>query len=191
MNRPVFVLLTATTCPACVNFKNRVWSNLKSELESRGRVQIIEIEVPDTRSKPDPNKYHKDLARFVGWFPTMSLYPADRWFDRKSDLIGIIKNGKIVPPSKDPETGKTIPEHVEMVGSVNLSKDDILKWVDYTLDNPEGFFKLANSSSKSEKVIENNNSEKKELKNVIKNSEGKVMVPTRGHYAKFEKSKVE
>lgn len=188
MNRPVFVLLTATTCPACVNFKNRVWSNLKSELESRGRVQIIEIEVPDTRSKPDPNKYHKDLARFVGWFPTMSLYPADRWFDRKSDLIGIIKNGKIVPPSKDPETGKTIPEHVEMVGSVNLSKDDILKWVDYTLDNPEGFFKLANSSNKSEKVIENN---KTELKNVIKNSEGKVMVPTRGHYARFEKSKVE
>ena len=75
-----------------------------------------------------------------------------------------------------------------MVGSVNLSKDDILKWVDYTLDNPEGFFKLANSSNKSEKVIENN---KTELNNVIKNSEGKVMVPTRGHYARFEKSKVE
>lgn len=183
MNRPVFVLLTAVTCPACVNFKSKVWASLKNELEKQGRVQIIEIEVPDTKSKPDPNKYHKDLSRFIGWFPTMSLYPADKWFDRKSDLIGIIKNGKIVPPSKDPETGRNIPEHVEMVGKVNLSEDDIIKWVNYTLDNPEGFFKLnsnvqTNIIPKTERVI-------------IKNSEGKMMMPTRGTNVKFEKSKVE
>lgn len=179
MDRPVFVLLTAVSCPGCMNFKANVWPSLKASLVRGNRVQIVEIEIADTRSKPDPIKYHKDFGRFIGWFPTMSLFPADRWFNHSSDLIGIIKNGKIVPPSKNVD-GKIIPEHVEQVGTMNLSENDILKWVDYTLDNPEGMFK-----------INPNNFKKTDTTPVMKLNDGKIKVPTRGYYATFERSKVE
>jgi len=131
--RPVFALITSKKCPACHSFKNRVWKALKTDLLRTGKVQVIEVEVPDNQSKPDPQKYHKDLARFIGWFPTMSLHPADKWYSKSEDLIGIIKNGRIVPPTSDK------PEHIEMVSKMNLSKEDILKWVDYTLTNDRIF----------------------------------------------------
>jgi len=187
--RPVFVLLTANGCPGCINFKQNVWPSLKPELEKDGRVQIVEIEVPDTKSKPDPVKYHKDFGRFVGWFPTMSLYPADRWYNHSSELYGIIKNGKIVPPSKNEETGKMIPEHVEPVGKINLSKEDILKWMEFTLTNPSGMFKFP-KNAQNEKSSEKS-SEKSVLEPIAKTNNGKIMVPTRGYYAKFVKSQVE
>jgi thiol-disulfide isomerase/thioredoxin len=144
--RPVFVLLTAKTCPACIRFKDNVWDDLKQELEKDGRVQIVTIDVPTVQSRPDPEKYHKDLYRFIGWWPTMSLYPANRWYNRNSDLIGIVKNGKLVPPTKGlDKNGKeiTIPEHVDPVGDLSspaaLSKEDILKWVDYTITKDKIF----------------------------------------------------
>lgn len=142
-NRPVFVLLTAKTCGACHRFKNTIWDDLKKELERQGKVQIVTIDVPTTTSKPDPTKYHKSLHRFIGWWPTMSLFPADRWYNHNSELVGIVKNGKLVPPKevvdKDGKK-KTIPEHVEpVVGKFNLSKEDILRWIDYTLSNDRIF----------------------------------------------------
>ncbi len=179
-SRPVFVLLTAKTCPACHNFKAKVWPSLKQALKNEGRVQIVTIEVDTTQSKPDPVKYHKQLSRFIGWFPTMSLHPAERWYDHNSDLIGIIKNGKIVPPGTDEETGKHRPEHVDMMGKINLSEEDTMKWVDYTLDKPDGMFK---------RLSGNTNHRGGKLSDGI--PAGKFMVPTAGSYAKFEPSKVE
>jgi len=166
MSKPVFVLITAKTCGACMNFKKRTWDSLKKELE--GKVQIVTIELPTTQSKPDPQKYHKDLSRFIGWFPTMSLFPSDRWFDPNSELIGIVKNGKLVPPS-----GNT-PEHVKIIGTIDLSKEDILRWVDYTLAN--------------DKIFTRNNGNKVSNKRY---SNGNFMVPTAAYYSKFRSSKVE
>lgn len=188
--RPVFVLIIAKTCPACHGFKKRTWDSLRRELEKRKQVQIVTIEVPTTQSKPDPSKYHKDLQRFIGWFPTMGLYPADRWNNPKSELIGVIKNGKIVPPGNNDE-GKFLPEHVEPVGDINLSEEDVLKWIDYTLTKHRIFTR--NNSE--------NNGPGKNPSNIMVTNNGKVingkfpngkfMVPTAGYYAKFKPSKVE
>ena len=175
--RPVFVLITAKTCPACHGFKNRIWNDLHNELVKRGQVQVVTIDVPTTQSKPDPTKYHKDLPRFIGWFPTMGLYPADKWYDQKSDLIGIVKNGKLVPPGKN-EAGNFAPEHIEPVGNIDLSKEDVLKWVDYTLANDKIFTRNQVGSG-------NNTDNKTRLHN------GKMIVPTSGYYTKFKPSKVE
>ncbi len=192
--RPVFVLMTAKTCHACHGFKKRTWDDLRRELEKRGKVKIVTIEVPTTQSKPDPKKYHKDLSRFIGWFPTMSLFPADRWYNHNSELVGIIKNGKIVPPGND-ENGNFLPEHVEMIeGKVNLSKDDILKWVDYTLtkdrifnrNHGSGYYDESGKSHKHPNIMLTDNGK------VINGRfpDGKFMVPTAAYYAKFQPSRV-
>ena len=171
-SKPVFVLITAKTCPGCVIFKKNTWDDLKKDLEKQNKVQIVTIEVPTTQSKPDPNKYHKDLSRFIGWFPTFILFPADRWNNPKSELIGIVKNGKLVPPGTNKD-GKYIPEMVEPVGKFNPSdKNDTLKWVDYTISNDKIF-------TRNDKIINS------QFPN------GKFMVPTAAHYAKFKPSKVE
>ena len=153
-SRPVFVLLTATTCGACRIFKRKTWPSLKKALEEKGEVQIVEIEVLDPGSKPDLIKYHKQLYRFIGWFPTMSLYPAERWFNHSSELIGIVKNGKIVPPGKNDE-GSIVPEHIEPVGKIILSEEDIIKWIDFTLKNKDGMFVRLNNSNNSYKNSNN------------------------------------
>lgn len=189
-SRPVFVLLTASDCPACHNFKRKVWPSLKKELERENRVQIVIIEVPTTRNKPDPIKYHKELSRFIGWFPTMSLYPAERWYDRSSDLIGIIKNGKIVPPRHD-ENGNFKPEHVELIGKINLSENDIIKWVNYTLDKPDGMFVRLRKNKNNYNNYNNNIMITNNGKPIERFPDGKFKVPTSGYYAKFEPSKVE
>lgn len=208
-SKPVFVLLTATTCPACVNFKARVWPSLKEELEKQNKVKVVTIEVPTTSSKPDTQSYHPELSRFIGWFPTMFLFPADRWNNHSSELIGIVKNGKIVPPSVN-EAGNKVPEHVEPMGKINLSKEDTLKWVDFTINNPDGMFKRdsSNQGSSNNQVHNSQNNHNssnqssqnvgEKLNNQIKNNHdikklpnGNYKVPTAGYYARFEKSKVE
>lgn len=140
MSKPVFVLTTAADCPGCVAFKTKVWPKLKEILARDDKVEIVHIELETTRSKPDPTKYHKDFARFVAWFPTMSLFPADRWHDRSSELIGVVKNGKFYPPTKK-EDGTIVPEKLEPYGDINMSGPDILKWVDYTITNDPIFLR--------------------------------------------------
>lgn len=173
--RPVFVLVTAKTCPGCVAFKRNTWDSLKTQLEKDGKVQIVTVEVPTTISKPDPVKYHKELGRFIQWFPTIALFPADRWYNHNSELIGIVKNGKMVPPGTDKE-GNFVPEHIEMVGEPNFSKDELLGWVDYTISKDRIF----SSTPTNNKTIIN-----KTFPN------GNFMVPTASYYAKFKPSKVE
>lgn len=162
-SRPVFVLSTAKTCPACQRFKENTWSELKTELEKTGKVQVVTVELETTNSKPSTTKYHPDLKRFIGWFPTMALFPADKWNNHKTALIGIVKNGKLVRPTE------TTPERVEIVGKINLSKDDILKWVDYTLSNDKFFNKggVKASAQPAEKI----------------------KVPTVGSFSKFKPSR--
>lgn len=199
-SKPVFVLLTATTCPACVNFKAKVWPSLKDELEKQNKVKVVTIEVPTTSSKPDPQTYHPDLSRFIGWFPTMFLFPSERWNNHNSELIGIVKNGKIVPPGVD-DNGNKVPEHVEPMGKINLSKEDTLKWVDFTINNPDGMFKRGSVQNNQTHQNSSHQTQQNDIKSIqkqIKNntnikqlSNGKYIVPTAGYYNRFEKSKVE
>jgi len=188
-SRPVFVLITAQTCSHCtLVFKPNIWPGLKEQLEADGKVQIVTIDLPTTSSKPDPTKYHKDLSRFIGWFPTMILFPASRWYNRNSELIGIVKNGKIVPPGTNSD-GKFIPEHIEMVGKPDISKDDILKWVDYTIKEPMFTRKEPVNNYDSETKKTDKGNEKKEFANKL--LDGKFVVPTNASYYRFRSGKVD
>jgi hypothetical protein len=190
--RPVFVLITAKTCPGCLAFKRNTWDNLKEQLENEGKVQIVTVEVPTTMSKPDPEKYHKDLPRFIGWFPTMILFPANRWNNHNSELIGIVKNGRLLPPGTN-ENGNFFPEHVEMVGKIDLSKEDILNWVNYTITKDKMFIRNEPVNAAANNSNKNVNTDQVEIINT-QNSNGKFIVLTAGSYAKFHKfqpSKVE
>lgn len=195
--RPVFVLTTAKTCGACHRFKHETWDALRSELEKQKKVQIVTVELPDTNTPPDTTTYHKDFYRFLPWYPTMSLFPADRWFNHSSELIGIIKNGKIVPPGEvlDEKTGKMVhlPEHIDRVGNVDLSKEDILKWVDYTLANDKFFTRNPKSSSsngnkqpapQAKQQSTNTNKQQEKIQ------QERIRVPTAASYNKFQPSRV-
>ena len=158
--KPVFVLITAEVCSACQHFKNNIWFDLKKELENQGKVKIVTINLPTLNSKPDTTKYHPDLKRYVGWFPTMSLFPASSWYNKSSELKGVIKDGQIIPSFYD-ENGQFKSEHVEK-GKIILSKDSVLNWIDNTIKN----FKTQKSNTL------------------------KYNVPTSGYYSKFKHSKV-
>lgn len=120
-SRPVFVLISAETCPACIKFKAKTWPALKDQLIKDGKVKVEEITLDQTTSRPDPVKYHKSLYKYIGWFPTIILFPAENWNNHDIPLQGVIKNGKLTPNG------------VDMVGEINFSKADILKWVDASL----------------------------------------------------------
>ena len=133
-NRPVFVLTTSATCGPCSYFKQNVWPNLREKLESDNKVNIVHIEVPTQGVAPDPDKYHPAVRNFIGWYPTMSIFLASDWRNKKDEakLRGIIKNGSIVKT-----TGK--PDRVELEGDPDISEKSILEWVDYSLNNNKLF----------------------------------------------------
>ena len=71
------------------------------------------------------------------------------------------------------------------IGKINLSENDIIKWVDFTLNNPDGMFvrNRKNNGEKSNNIANN--------PNIGRLADGKYMIPTAGYYAKFVPSKVE
>ncbi len=117
---PVLVVTMAKTCPACQTFKRRTWPSLKKEIEKSNRVELVEIEVSSTNSPPDPNKYHKDLRKYIAWYPTLSLFTGDSWYSN-NPLKGVIKDGKL-------ENGRTVED-----GDIDLAKKSIQIWLDENL----------------------------------------------------------
>jgi len=163
-SKPVFVLIMAKTCGACQNFKRRIWSTLKKELIESDKVDIVEIEVPTTASAPSTTKYHKDLRKFIGWFPTMSLFTGYSWNNPASTLKGIIKNGKMVN------------NRVETIGKPDFSKNSVLEWIYNNLSTNE-MFKQSND------IIITHNKEQQNTKEFY-------TIPTYGQYIKFKESKL-
>ena len=136
--RPVFVLVTATTCGACVNFKKSVWksgdrSGYREVLSKNSSIRLIEIEVPNMATKPDANLYPASLAKWVRWYPTMFLFSGNSWNDalpksRKGsgELEGVILNGEMVngvPTSK--QEGPREPGYINSWIAKNLSSNPI------------------------------------------------------------------
>ena len=94
MSQPTLLLITAATCPACVGFKNNVWPQAKSRLESTGKVRIEEANLP-SMDKSHLAKYPSDLQRFVTWFPTLILVSPESW-QRRTNLDASVFNGSFV-----------------------------------------------------------------------------------------------
>ncbi len=186
--RPVFMLVTAEGCGGCSIFKSKVLENLKNELENQGKVKFVHINVPvkpyfqlpqsQRKNILDLSNYHGGIGSFVGWFPTMSLFPASDWNDLSSKLRGVIKNGKIMKFTDENGNSKDI---VDMVGNANaMSKDDIINWVNDTLEN-NILFRNPQKSKKKNIILLNNGKE-------INMKETKIKVPT--YYSKFKSSDV-
>jgi hypothetical protein len=95
MSKPIFLLVTAGNCHFCTKFKNNVWINLKNTLEQEGNVQIVEIELPTTKSSISKTEYHRELYKYVSWYPTIILFPSILWNNFNSKLEGRVMNGKI------------------------------------------------------------------------------------------------
>lgn len=124
-NRPVFVLATADNCGHCVDFKNRTWDQLKSQIEHDNKVRVVELNLPKTTSRiedlPESQYIPKDVKRFIRWFPTMFIIDGKSWNqgvkDKETKLVGSVFNGR----EKD--------GIYEYVGG-GVTENAILSWID-------------------------------------------------------------
>jgi hypothetical protein len=125
--KPIFVLVTAEDCGYCTILKERIWSTLRAKILKQNKVDIVEIHLPSRSAQINTNIYPRDLKRFIGWFPTMILFPRSSWYNNigkdGEDLIGIIKNGKIAPATE------TTPEKFIQVGEIDFSEESVLNWI--------------------------------------------------------------
>lgn len=118
----VYVLITSLLCGACRTFKSNVWPTLSKKLENDQDIKIIQLEVPTIQLAPNTTfgDYHKDLYKFVGWFPTMMMFRKDRFEDLNTPLEGVVMYGK-------PINGIMI-----MDGRPIYQETNILNWIDKT-----------------------------------------------------------
>jgi hypothetical protein len=124
-NKPVLLLVTAGNCHFCTTFKDNIWIGLKKSLEKKGNVQIIQIELQTIDSILSKIEYHRDLYKFVQWYPTIILFPSVLWYNTNSRLDGSVMNGKVVNGLI------TIDESPK----VKFTESSILDWVNNTISS--------------------------------------------------------
>lgn len=118
--KSVFVLVTASQCPHCKNFR-KDWPEIKQALIDSQLVEIVDIEVVKLSDQPDPKKYPPDLARWVKWFPTFVLVSKSSWTNAQPGQNGRL-DGTIFNGVMDAKEAKYI-------GSESPNKESLLKWV--------------------------------------------------------------
>lgn len=129
-SKPVFCLVTAMKCPHCTAFRQD-WGEIRRAIESTGLVRIVDIELNSTADFPNPEKYPKDLARYVKWFPTFILFTGKSWnaaspelnrFDGRTanemKLDGVIFNGDMDSNGNAKYIHRYAP-----------SKDNLINWI--------------------------------------------------------------
>lgn len=192
-NKPIFLLVTAANCDFCIKFKQNVWdikNGLKSKLEKKGDVQIVQIDLPTTGSSPSKTEYHKDLYKFIQWFPTIMLFPSSLWYNHNSKLEGEVMGGKIV---------KDIVEF-DKDAKLSYTELPILDWMNKTLTTSNIFKNnlLSTTKDKPTIILTNGNNVIGTTNNTINNDNnrneqyvnGKRIVPTYGSYIKFRSSHI-
>ena len=128
-SKPVFCLVTANKCPHCTAFRQE-WGEIRRAIEATGLVRIVDIELNSTSDVPSPDKYPKDLARYVKWFPTFILFTGKSWNTSSPDLAtfdgrnaevkleGVIFNGVFDPNGNAKYVHRYAP-----------SKDNLINWI--------------------------------------------------------------
>jgi len=162
MGKPVLVLVMASTCGACQNFKRNSLDLLEKQLANNEKVEFLKYEFPDMLIPPNDSnmkfEFHPQLRLFARWFPTFILFPDTLWFNKGSNLEGIIKNEEEV-------TNRKMPDY-------NIPS--IMSWIDETIKEP-----IFNKDTRKILLTENGNSLMKQSK------DGKMILPTYGTYTKF------
>lgn len=90
----MLLVITATGCPACVNFK-QAWPEMKKQLQKI--IPIVEINQPQVTNELDITKVPTNLYKYVSWFPTMVIVRADEFKPGKQLTYGSVFNGEITP----------------------------------------------------------------------------------------------
>jgi hypothetical protein len=73
---------------------------------------------------PRNEQYHPDLEKFIGWYPSLMIFPASLWYDHKSSLDGEVFNGMM-----------TENRIAFLPDSQPLKTDSILGWVNKALES--------------------------------------------------------
>lgn len=116
--KPVFVFVSAKTCPACIRFRGDAkaseWQKLKQMLEAEKLANIVDIEMPTTTTQLDRSKYPADLMNYIHWFPTFILVSGSTWrMDPATKLQAKVYNSIVnaqgrLEPSNEPMTAAAI-----------------------------------------------------------------------------------
>jgi hypothetical protein len=128
--KPVFCLVTAMKCPHCTQFRQD-WGEIRRTIESTGLVRIVDIELVSTADVPSAEKYPKDLARYVKWFPTFLLFSGKSWNAASPELAsydgrnqGDLKiDGTIFNGSMDANG------NAKYVHRFAPTKDNLINWI--------------------------------------------------------------
>ena len=86
----VFIFVSAGNCGGCVRFKEHFWERTKAELAKITGLRVVDMPVPKL-GEPLPPDAHRDLARFVSWYPTFILINKSSY--EKVKLEGVVFNG--------------------------------------------------------------------------------------------------
>lgn len=122
-DRVVFVFIAAKQCGGCIRFKQNFWDNTEKELAKINNLIVKKVEVTKP-GDPLPMIEHKDLAKFVSWYPTFVLIP-QRYFS-KDRLEGLVFNGV---PNGDKWNLAPASQRLEING------DKVVEWVKEQMAN--------------------------------------------------------
>jgi len=127
-NKYVIVLCMSAQCSHCVAFKKNHLDNFKAEVAKRSNLQLVIIDLPTMQSKL-PSKYHDSLRKYIGWFPTIALFPEDTW--SSSMVTGVpLTGGAVFNGSLDSNGNVTY-----VPGGRPMNVDSILEWVESEINS--------------------------------------------------------
>ena len=116
MKDPILVVITAEGCPACSLFLSQIWPDLRTRINSLN-VQTLSIDSSQLY------QFRKDLQNFIGWYPTLLMFPQSSWKDTSQDLSGSVYGGYYDPIEKQPK-----------LGNFSLSADEMYEWIQDNID---------------------------------------------------------
>ncbi len=74
----IFIKVTADNCGVCKIYQN-FWPDYLELLKKIPNLDIIEINLEDNSSDPNPVEYPSELGRWIVWYPTFLLFTASSW----------------------------------------------------------------------------------------------------------------
>lgn len=113
MDLPVFLIVTADTCGACINFKKTIEDDLISALSKDRRFKFRTIRFKDMGINPNAEgkRFSEDLVNHIKFYPLLAIFSTDILYD-KSNPSAPLKSKIYEGPR---------------------SVKDIMKWVDSVL----------------------------------------------------------
>ena len=91
------MFVSAGNCGGCIRFKQNFWDKTKAELAKISGLRVVDLAI-NKLGDPLPPDTHRDLSRFVAWYPTFILISKASY--EKARLEGVVFNGSENPQQK-------------------------------------------------------------------------------------------